>query len=66
MSALYLHLKEGVPLARAKQQLSLRHGHSRLSRSGVLDLFFDRCIEDNRRRPMPFLDWVEEVAIRRS
>jgi protein tyrosine/serine phosphatase len=61
MSALYLHLKEDVPVARAKRQLSLRYGHSRLSRSGVLDLFFDHYVEDNRRKPMAFLDWVEKV-----
>jgi hypothetical protein len=56
-----LHLKEGVPLERAKRQLSLRYGHSRFGRSGVLDLFFDRYIEDNRRTPVAFLDWVETV-----
>ena len=61
MSALYLHLKEDVPMARAKRQLSLRYGHSRLGASGVLDLFFDHYVEDNRRRPMAFLDWVEKV-----
>jgi len=61
MSALYLHLKEDVPMARAKRQLSPRYGHSRLGRSGVLDLFFDHYVEDNRRRPMAFLDWVENV-----
>jgi protein tyrosine/serine phosphatase len=61
MSALYLHLKEDVPIARARRQLSLRYGHSRLGRSGVLDLFFDHYVEDNRRRPMAFLHWVETV-----
>ena len=61
MSALYLHLKEDVPMARAKRQLSLRYGHSRLGASGVLDLFFDHYVEDNRRRPMAFLDWVDKV-----
>jgi len=61
MSALYLHLKEGVPIERAKRQLSLRYGHSRFGRSGVLDLFFDRYVENNRRTPMAFLDWVEKV-----
>ena len=61
MSALYLHLKEDVPMTRAKRQLSLRYGHSRLGASGVLDLFFDHYVEDNRRRPMAFLDWVDKV-----
>jgi protein tyrosine/serine phosphatase len=61
MSALYLHLKEDVPMARAQRQLSLRYGHSRLGRSGILDLFFDHYVEDNRRKPKAFLDWVENV-----
>ena len=61
MSVLYLHLKEGVPMAQPKRQVSLRYGHSRLGRSGVLDLFFDHYVEDNRKWPMAFLDWVENV-----
>src|SRR5262245_29360550 len=44
MSTLYLHLKENVPMVRAKRQLSLRYGHSRFGRSGVLDLFFDHSL----------------------
>jgi hypothetical protein len=48
-------------MARAKRQLSLRYGHSRLGASGVLDLFFDHYVEDNRRKPMAFLDWVDKV-----
>jgi protein tyrosine/serine phosphatase len=61
MNALYLHLKEDVPVGRAKRRLSLRYGHSRRSRRGVLDLFFHHYVEDNRRKPMAFLDWVEKV-----
>jgi protein tyrosine phosphatase (PTP) superfamily phosphohydrolase (DUF442 family) len=61
MSVLYRFLKEEVPLVQAKQELSLRYGHSRLRRAGILDHFFERYIDDNRRRPMPFLDWVDKV-----
>ena len=61
MSVLYRFLKEGVPLIEAKQELSLRYGHSRQYGSGILDHFFERYIDDNRRRPMPFLDWLDKV-----
>jgi protein tyrosine/serine phosphatase len=61
MSVLYKFLEEGVPLIEAKRQLSLRYGHSRHGDSAILDQFFERYLDDNRRRPMPFLDWVNKV-----
>jgi len=61
MSALYLFLKEGVPLEVAKQQLALRYGHVRHADTGILDYFLERYIEDNRANPMPFLEWVDKV-----
>jgi protein tyrosine phosphatase (PTP) superfamily phosphohydrolase (DUF442 family) len=61
MSVLYRFLEDGVPLVEAKQQLSLRYGHLRQRSPGILDHFFERYIADNRRRPMPFLDWIDKV-----
>jgi protein tyrosine/serine phosphatase len=61
MSVLFRHLREGVPLEEARHELSLRYGHFRSADTGILDYFFERYIEDNRRRPMPFLDWVDTV-----
>ena len=58
---LYSFLKEGVPLSEARRQLSLRYGYLRHSRSGVLDLFFTNYLEDNQRRPVTFVDWVDRV-----
>lgn len=40
-SALYLLMAEGRTVAEARDQLSLRYGHVRQSRAGVLDRFFD-------------------------
>ena len=54
-------LKQGVPLAEAKSELSLRYGHIRQADTGVLDFFFERYLADNERRPMPFFEWVETV-----
>jgi len=61
MSVLYLHLKEGVPLAEAKQQLSLRFGHFSQADTGVLDRVFDSYLEHNARQPITFLEWVDTV-----
>jgi protein tyrosine/serine phosphatase len=70
MSVLYLFIKEGVPLEQARKELSLRYGHARQAETGILDYFFERYLEDNRRHPMPFFEWVETVydpdTLRRS
>ena len=61
MSVLYRHTREGVPIDIARKELSLRYGHIRQADTGVLDYFFERYLQDNARRPMPFLEWVETV-----
>lgn len=60
-SVLYLHLREGVPIEVAKEQLHWRYGHFRQADTGILDAFFDSYIAHNLRAPMPFLQWVESV-----
>ncbi len=61
MSALYLIARENVPVEKAREELSLKFGHIRQADTGILDYFFDRYVEDNVKRPMPFFDWVEQV-----
>ncbi|MEQ1670274.1 MAG: tyrosine-protein phosphatase, partial [Hyphomicrobium sp.] len=61
MSVLIQHLHHGVPIADAKNQLSLRYGHFRSADTGVLDDVFDRYIADNEKAPVAFWDWVETV-----
>jgi protein tyrosine/serine phosphatase len=61
MSALYRLFQEGAPVAEAKKELALRYGHFRQADTGILDRFFEQYLEDNARRPMPFLEWVETV-----
>jgi protein tyrosine phosphatase (PTP) superfamily phosphohydrolase (DUF442 family) len=54
-------LLQGRPVEAALAQLSLRHGHVRQSRTGVLDAFFLRYAAHLREcGPKPFLDWVRE------
>lgn len=61
MSALYLHFAEGVDIAEARGQLSLRYGHIRQADTGILDEFLDRYLSDREKKPMPFMEWVETV-----
>jgi protein tyrosine/serine phosphatase len=60
MSTLYLHLHEGVKLERAMKQLSLAYGHVKQARTGVIDYFFARYLNETRDRKMTLLEWVDE------
>lgn len=52
-------LFEGGTAREAMRQLSLRYGHVRQSRTGVLDAFFLLYAREGEGRK-PFLDWVRE------
>jgi protein tyrosine/serine phosphatase len=62
-------LFEGGVAREALQQLSLRFGHIRQARTGILDAFFHRYAREAEGRK-PFLDWVredyDEAALRRD
>jgi protein tyrosine/serine phosphatase len=58
-SVLYLHLVEGVPIAKARRQLSLRYGHVRQADTGVLDALFDRYLAHAKQDPIDFFAWVD-------
>jgi protein tyrosine/serine phosphatase len=63
-------LLQGRPVEAAMAQLSLRFGHVRQSRTGILDAFFERYAAATRDRPQAFLDWLreeyDEAALRRE
>jgi protein tyrosine/serine phosphatase len=59
MSALYMILKEGLPVAEARRQLSLRFGHIKQADTGVLDMVFDSYLAHDSREPISFLDWID-------
>lgn len=61
MSALYLHTRQGVPIAEARRQLSLAYGHIRYADTGVLDHFLDAYVEYASHTPIEFYEWVETV-----
>lgn len=70
MSALFMIFKQGLPVAEAKRQLSLRFGHIRQADTGILDAVFDAYLRHSSRHPISFLDWVDEhydpVALSKS
>jgi len=58
-AALFLMLAEDRPVAEARRQLSLRYGHNRVGKAGVLDAFFDAYQRDTELHPMPLAEWIE-------
>ena len=60
-AALYLMLHEGRPVADATRQLSVRYGHFRFAKTGILDAFLDRYRIEGEARGLSFLEWVEQV-----
>lgn len=58
MSALYLIIHENKSAEEAQQQLSMRYGHVRQSKAGVLDKFIEEYRAFNAKQPTPFLEWA--------
>ncbi|KLK93718.1 protein tyrosine phosphatase [Microvirga vignae] len=59
-ATLYLILQEGASVADARKQLSLRYGHIRFGKTGILDAFFDQYQSEGEAVGMPLLEWVEQ------
>lgn len=57
-AALYLILREERSAAEAGRQLSVRYGHVRQAKSGVLDYFLARYGEAAAAAPVAFMDWA--------
>lgn len=60
-AALYLLIHEGRPLAEAMGQLSLRYGHFRFAKTGILDAFFEAYRDEGEAKGIAFLDWARDV-----
>lgn len=61
MSALYLHFRRGESIEAALRQLSLRYGHIRQGKTGVLDHFFACYLREGAPAGLSLLAWVEEA-----
>lgn len=68
MATLYLFLKEKRPLDEALKQLSLRYGHVRQGKTGVIDAAFDCYLDHARAKGISlddvdaFIDFIESPA----
>lgn len=60
-AALYLLIQEARPLDEAMAQLSLRYGHFRFAKTGILDAFFEAYRVEGQACGVAFLDWVETI-----
>ncbi|PWE17691.1 hypothetical protein DDZ18_08515 [Marinicauda salina] len=58
VAALYKLLYEKAPLEDALDQLSLKYGHMKQGKTGMLDHFFELYRERNAREPIDFMEWV--------
>lgn len=58
MAVLYKHLKMGLPIREAVEQLSVRYLHVKYGKTGVIDYFFERYLEQGEGEP--FIEWVEK------
>ncbi|MBK0400173.1 tyrosine-protein phosphatase [Limibaculum sp. M0105] len=57
-AALWLMLVEDAPVEVACRQLSLRYGHVRQSKTGVLDAFFDAYAREGASQGRSLRDWI--------
>jgi protein tyrosine/serine phosphatase len=58
MAVLYKHLKMGLPIEDAVEQLRWKYLHVKWGKTGVIDYFFERYLEQGNGEP--FIEWVEK------
>lgn len=62
MATLYLFLREGRDLGQAMRiHLSLRYGHVRHAKTGIIDRFFATFLAETDGRPASFVPWVRDA-----
>jgi protein tyrosine/serine phosphatase len=59
MSVLYMHFRKGEPIEKARRMLSLRYGHVRQGKTGVIDYYFDQYLTLGRPKGMSLIEWTE-------
>lgn len=58
-ATLYQHLLDDKPMNEAVDQMSIRFGHFKHARTGVLDHFLERYLAANEEQPISLSDWVK-------
>lgn len=66
MAAFYLLVHEGRPVEEAMRQLSLRYGHVRQGKTGILDMFFERYAAYHARTGKDLFAFLDEEYHRRT
>jgi protein tyrosine/serine phosphatase len=59
-AALYLIYKQDYSLLNARKQLTFKHLHIKYAKTGILDYFFCKVIDQGIKQKVDFLEWVEE------
>jgi len=60
MAVLYKHFKMGMPIRDAVEQLGLKYLHVKQGKTGMIDYFFERYLEETKDSGKSFMDWVEQ------
>lgn len=66
VAVFYRLLHEGVPFEEAVDQLSIKYGHMKQGKTGMLDHFFDLYRQRNAEEPIAFMDWVRNEYDRQA
>ena len=59
MSVLYMHFRKGEPIETARRMLSLRYGHIRQGKTGVIDYYFDQYLARGKPKGLSLIEWTE-------
>ncbi len=59
MSVLYLHFRKGEPIDKAMRMLSLRYGHVRQGKTGIIDTFFELYLAQGAPKGLSLIEWME-------
>ena len=60
-AALFLILREGASVAEAREELSLRYGHFRQAKTGILDAFLDAYEREGEAAGLSLETWLRDV-----
>jgi len=60
MAVLYMHFRQGQPIAQALEMLSRKYLHIRQGKTGVLDFFFETYLAEGQSKGLSFQEWVEK------
>jgi hypothetical protein len=58
---MFLLVTQGASAAEARKQLSLRFGHFRFAKTGILDAFLEAYAREGEAKGVPFLEWAERI-----